>query len=60
MTEMDARIDDLEALVELGQEEADADTLEEAERELRRSSGPSVSSRCAPCSAVSTTPGRPS
>ena len=31
---MDARIDDLEALVELGQEEDDADTLVEAEREL--------------------------
>ncbi|GIL35604.1 peptide chain release factor 2 [Phycicoccus sp. DTK01] len=31
---MDARIDDLEALVEMGQEEDDADTLAEAEREL--------------------------
>lgn len=31
---MDARIDDLEALVELGREENDADTLVEAEREL--------------------------
>jgi peptide chain release factor 2 len=34
VTGMDARIDDLEALVELGQEENDADTLAEAEREL--------------------------
>ena len=34
VTGMDARIDDLEALVELGQEESDAETLEEAEREL--------------------------
>ena len=31
---MDARIDDLEALVEMGQEENDAETLAEAEREL--------------------------
>ncbi len=31
---MDARIDDLEVLVEMGQEEDDADTLAEAEREL--------------------------
>jgi peptide chain release factor 2 len=34
VTGMDARIDDLEALVELGQEEDDAETLAEAEREL--------------------------
>ncbi len=34
ITTMDARIDDLEALVELGQEEDDAETLVEAEREL--------------------------
>lgn len=34
VTGMDTRIDDLEALVELGQEEDDADTLVEAEREL--------------------------
>ena len=34
VTGMDARIDDLEALVELGTEEDDADTLVEAEREL--------------------------
>ncbi len=34
VTGMDARIDDLEALVELGQEEDDADTMVEAEREL--------------------------
>ena len=34
VTGMDARIDDLEALVELGEEEHDADTLAEAEREL--------------------------
>ncbi|MDN5717520.1 MAG: peptide chain release factor 2 [Janibacter sp.] len=33
---MDARIDDLEALVELGQEERDADTLAEAEEELAK------------------------
>jgi len=31
---MDARIDDLEALVEIGQEENDAETMVEAEREL--------------------------
>ena len=31
---MDSRIDDLEVLVEMGQEEGDADTLAEAEREL--------------------------
>jgi peptide chain release factor 2 len=34
VTGMNARIDDLEALVELGQEEDDAATLAEAEREL--------------------------
>jgi len=34
VTGMDSRIDDLEALVELGEEENDAETLEEAEREL--------------------------
>ncbi|MCK0111353.1 peptide chain release factor 2 [Ornithinimicrobium sp. F0845] len=34
VTGMEARIDDLEALVELGQEESDADTLAEAETEL--------------------------
>jgi peptide chain release factor 2 len=34
VTGMDARIDDLEALVEMGQEENDAETLAEAEREL--------------------------
>ncbi|GAA8849963.1 peptide chain release factor 2 [Helicobacter pylori] len=33
---MDARIDDLEALVELGTEEGDADTLTEAEGELAK------------------------
>ncbi|EKA60580.1 peptide chain release factor 2 [Janibacter hoylei PVAS-1] len=33
---MDARIDDLEALVELGQEEGDAETLTEAEGELAK------------------------
>ncbi|HIZ97657.1 MAG TPA: peptide chain release factor 2 [Candidatus Janibacter merdipullorum] len=33
---MDTRIDDLEALVELGQEEDDADTLAEAESELAK------------------------
>ncbi|HCA85691.1 MAG TPA: peptide chain release factor 2 [Streptomyces sp.] len=33
---MDARIDDLEALVELGTEERDADTLTEAEAELAK------------------------
>ncbi|WKV15749.1 peptide chain release factor 2 [Janibacter limosus] len=33
---MDARIDDLEALVELGREERDADTLAEAEEELAK------------------------
>ncbi len=32
--EMDSRIDDMEVLVQLGQEEDDADTLAEAEREL--------------------------
>ena len=31
---MDARIEDLETLVEMGQEESDAATLEEAERDL--------------------------
>ena len=31
VTNMDARIDDLQALVEMGQEENDADTLAEAE-----------------------------
>ncbi len=34
VTGMDARVDDLEALVEMGQEEDDAETLAEAEREL--------------------------
>ena len=34
VTGMDARVDDLEVLVEMGQEENDADTLAEAEREL--------------------------
>ncbi|MGO0576946.1 peptide chain release factor 2 [Ornithinimicrobium panacihumi] len=34
VTGMDSRIDDLEALVELGQEEDDAETLQEAERDL--------------------------
>ena len=34
VTNMDARIDDLQALVEMGQEENDADTLAEAEVEL--------------------------
>ncbi len=34
VTEMDGRIDDLEVLVELGQEEGDSATLDEAEREL--------------------------
>ena len=34
VTGMDARIDDLQALVEMGQEENDAETLLEAEREL--------------------------
>ncbi len=34
VTGMDTRIDDLEALVELGQEENDAETMVEAEREL--------------------------
>ena len=33
---MDARIDDLEALVELGTEESDAATMEEAERDLAK------------------------
>ena len=36
VTGMDTRIDDLEALVELGVEESDAETLEEAERDLAR------------------------
>jgi peptide chain release factor 2 len=36
VTGMDARIDDLEALVELGQEESDVETMEEAERDLAR------------------------
>ena len=35
VTGMDAKVDDLEALVEMGQEENDAETLEEAEKELR-------------------------
>ncbi|KGN39262.1 peptide chain release factor 2 [Knoellia subterranea] len=34
VTGMDARVDDLEVLVEMGQEENDAETLAEAEREL--------------------------
>ena len=34
VTSMEARVDDLEALVELGQEEADAETMAEAEVEL--------------------------
>lgn len=34
VTGMDARIDDLEVLVEMGQEENDAETLAEAEKEL--------------------------
>ncbi len=36
VTGMDARIDDLEALVELGQEESDAETMVEAERDLAK------------------------
>ncbi len=36
VTNMEARVDDLEALVELGQEEADADTMVEAEAELAK------------------------
>jgi peptide chain release factor 2 len=36
VTGMDARIDDLEALVELGTEESDAETLEEAQRDLAK------------------------
>ncbi|MFX0537808.1 peptide chain release factor 2 [Ornithinimicrobium sp. Y1847] len=36
VTGMDARIDDLEALVELGVEENDAETLQEAERDLTK------------------------
>ena len=35
ITGMDSRIDDVEALVEMGQEENDAETLAEAERELK-------------------------
>jgi hypothetical protein len=54
-----SRIDDLEIMVELGQEEGDADTLAEAEAELApRSRRPSRRSRSAPCSPVSTTPAR--
>ncbi|HLS46702.1 MAG TPA: peptide chain release factor 2 [Ornithinicoccus sp.] len=34
VTSMEARVDDLEALVELGQEEADAETMAEAQAEL--------------------------
>nr|WP_306254920.1 peptide chain release factor 2 [Ornithinimicrobium cryptoxanthini] len=34
VTKMEARVDDLEALVEMGQEESDAETLAEAETEL--------------------------
>ncbi|WP_256841320.1 peptide chain release factor 2 [Ornithinimicrobium cryptoxanthini] len=34
VTKMEARVDDLEALVEMGQEESDAETLVEAETEL--------------------------
>ena len=36
LTRMDERIEDVETLVELGQEEDDAETLEEAERGLAR------------------------
>ncbi|HET7475610.1 MAG TPA: peptide chain release factor 2 [Dermatophilaceae bacterium] len=36
VTGMDSRIEDLQALVELGQEEADAPTMAEAERELAK------------------------
>ncbi|HRC00111.1 MAG TPA: PCRF domain-containing protein, partial [Dermatophilaceae bacterium] len=36
VTGMDARIDDLEALVELGEEESDEATMVEAERELAK------------------------
>jgi len=36
VTGMDARVDDLEVLVEMGQEENDAETLAEAERELAK------------------------
>ncbi|GAA1143421.1 peptide chain release factor 2 [Ornithinicoccus hortensis] len=34
VTSMEARVEDLEALVELGQEESDAETMAEAEKEL--------------------------
>ena len=36
VTGMDTRIDDLEALVELGREESDTETMEEAERDLAK------------------------
>lgn len=61
VTGMDARVDDLEALVEMGQEENDAETLAEAEKEPRQGQeGRRRASRSAPCSAVSGTSARPS
>ena len=54
-----AALDDLEVMVELAEEEDDADTLAEAETELAsHRARRSASSRSAPCSPASTTPAR--
>lgn len=61
--EMDARIDDLEVLVELGTEEGDEATLAEAERELTsitKAVGESRFARCWPASTTSAAPSSPS
>ena len=58
---MGSRIDDLEVLVELSEDEDDADSLAEAETELRPRSRSSWRSwRSAPCCRGSTTTARPS
>ena len=58
-TALGDRIDDLAIMVELSQEEGDADALAEAERELGRiDRSRSRRSRSAPCSPVSTTSAR--
>ena len=58
-SDLQSRIGDLEALVELGQEVDDAASLAEAEVEPSRSRRPSRRSRSAPCCPGSTTRGRP-
>ena len=58
-TELDGRIDDLETLVQLGQEEDDARRWPRPRPSSPRSRRPSRRSRSAPCSRGSTTSARP-